>query len=136
MTDEVRLEGGSMTHVVRVGDTVRRSPGRQSAAVQALLRHLESEGVDGAPRALGFDAQGREIVSFIDGELGFMWDDDVLPTLGSLILTTRLTRRRRAGRVFRRTSRIALPGSVVSWMATAWFLTSHSSNLSSSGCSS
>ena len=85
MTDEVRLEGGSMTHVVRVGDTVRRSPGRQSAAVQALLRHLESEGVDGAPRALGFDDQGRETVTFIDGELGFVWDDDVLPALGSLI---------------------------------------------------
>ena len=85
MTDEVRLEGGSMTHVVRVGDTVRRSPGRQSAAVQALLRHLESEGVDGAPRALGFDDQGREIVTFIDGELRFVWDDDVLPALGSLI---------------------------------------------------
>jgi aminoglycoside phosphotransferase (APT) family kinase protein len=85
MTDEVRLEGGSMTHVVRVGDTVRRSPGRQSAAVQALLRHLESEGVDGAPRALGFDDQGRETVTFIDGKLGFVWDDDVLPVLGSLI---------------------------------------------------
>ena len=74
-----------MTHVVRVGDTVRRSPGRQSAAVQALLRHLESEGVDGAPRSLGFDDQGRETVTFIDGELGFVWDDDVLPALGSLI---------------------------------------------------
>jgi Ser/Thr protein kinase RdoA (MazF antagonist) len=85
MTDEVRLEGGSMTQVVRVADTVRRSPGRQSAAVQALLRHLESEGVDGAPRALGFDAQGREILTFVDGELGFMWDDAVLPVLGSLI---------------------------------------------------
>ncbi len=60
MTDEVRLEGGSMTHVVRVGDTVRRSPGRQSAAVQALLRHLESQGVDGAPRALGFDGVTRD----------------------------------------------------------------------------
>ena len=71
MTDDVRLEGGSMTHVVRVGDTVRRSPGRQSAAVQALLRHLHSEGVDGAPRALGFDDQGRETLTFIDGELGF-----------------------------------------------------------------
>ena len=66
MTDEVRLEGGSMTHVVRGGDTVRRSPGRQSAAVQALLRHLESERVDGAPRALGFDDQGRETVTFIE----------------------------------------------------------------------
>lgn len=85
MTDEARLEGGSITHVVRVGDTVRRSPGRQSAAVQALLRHLESEGVDGAPRFLGFDDQGREAVTFIDGELGFVWDDDVLPALGSLI---------------------------------------------------
>ena len=85
MTDGVPLEGGSMTRVVRVGDTVRRSPGRQSAAVQALLRHLESEGVDGAPRALGFDDRGRETVAFIDGELGFVWDDDVLPALGSLI---------------------------------------------------
>lgn len=85
MTDEVPLEGGSMTHVVRVGDTVRRFPGRQSAAVQALLRHLEAEGVDGAPRSLGFDDQGREKVTFIDGELGFVWDDDVLPALGSLL---------------------------------------------------
>jgi aminoglycoside phosphotransferase (APT) family kinase protein len=85
MTDEERLEGGSMTHVVRVGDTVRRSPGRQSAAVQALLRHLEAEGVDGAPRALGFDDQGRESVTFIDGKLGFVWDDEILPALGSLI---------------------------------------------------
>ena len=85
MTDEVRLEGGSMTHVVRSGDTVRRSPGRQSAAVQALLRHLEAQGVDGAPRALGFDDHGREIVTFIDGQLGFVWADDVLPALGSLI---------------------------------------------------
>jgi aminoglycoside phosphotransferase (APT) family kinase protein len=85
MADEVRLEGGAMTHVVRVGDTVRRSAGRQSAAVQALLRHLESAGVHGAPRALGFDDRGREIVSFIDGDLGFVWDDDVLPALGALI---------------------------------------------------
>jgi hypothetical protein len=34
---------------------------------------------------MGFDDQGREVVTFIDGELGFMWDDDVLPSLGSLI---------------------------------------------------
>ncbi len=85
MTDEVRLEGGSMSQVVRLGDTVRREPGRQSAAVQALLRHLESQGVDGAPRALGFDDQGRETLTFIDGQLGFVWDDEVLPALGSLI---------------------------------------------------
>ena len=85
MTDEVRLEGGLMTHVVRVGDTVRRSPGRHSAAVQALLRHLHSEGVDGAPRALGFDEQGRETLTFINGELGFEWNDDVLPALGALL---------------------------------------------------
>ena len=33
MTDEVRLKGGSMTHVVRVGDTVRSRRDPVSALV-------------------------------------------------------------------------------------------------------
>src|SRR5918911_1629843 len=40
MTDEVRLEGGSMTHVVRVGDTVRRS--HDAAASFDYLPHAGS----------------------------------------------------------------------------------------------
>lgn len=66
--DEVPLLGGSVAEsVVRVGDTVRRPIERWSTAVHALLRHLELVGFDGAPRFLGIDERGREVLSFIEG---------------------------------------------------------------------
>jgi aminoglycoside phosphotransferase (APT) family kinase protein len=54
---------------VRVGDTVRRPVHPRSAYVDDLLRHLAGAGFAGAPRPLGYDGQGRQIVSFIDGEV-------------------------------------------------------------------
>ncbi|MFF5176304.1 phosphotransferase [Micromonospora sp. NPDC000089] len=33
-----------------------------------MLRHLEGRGFAGAPRALGLDDQGRELLSYLDGE--------------------------------------------------------------------
>lgn len=66
--DEQRLPGGNTGGAVRVGDTVRRTAGRWTPAVHALLRHLEVVGFDGAPRARGFDDQGREIVTYLPGE--------------------------------------------------------------------
>ena len=53
--EEIPLADGSMTTVVRVGDTVRRPVGRWTPAVHSLLRHLEAVGFEGAPRVLGFD---------------------------------------------------------------------------------
>jgi len=50
---------------VRVGDTVRRQPGREF--VRELLGFLERSGWGGAPRFLGVDEQGREILTFVDG---------------------------------------------------------------------
>jgi tRNA A-37 threonylcarbamoyl transferase component Bud32 len=41
--------------------------------VHALLRHLEARGVDGAPRLLGVDDQGREVLEFVEGEV--VWPD-------------------------------------------------------------
>jgi hypothetical protein len=35
--------------------------------VHGVLRHLEAAGFDGAPRVLGFDENGREILTWIDG---------------------------------------------------------------------
>ena len=67
--DEIPLAGGNVTPVVRVGETVRRVPGPWSPAVHRLLDHLAARGVDGAPRFLGLDAQGREILSYITGEV-------------------------------------------------------------------
>jgi len=89
---------------VRVGDTVRRTSYAWSPAVVDLLQHVEREGFRGAPRALGFDDQGREVLAFIEGEVGrgeefipdeggrfdlrlpdFVWRDDVLVHLGALL---------------------------------------------------
>jgi len=65
---EVALTGGRQTPgVVRVGDTVRRPAGPHSPFVHAVLRHLERAGFDGAPRVLGTDERGREILSYVEG---------------------------------------------------------------------
>lgn len=62
------LPGGNMAGaVLRVGDTVRRRVGPWTPVVHELLRHLERLGFDGAPRAVGIDAHGREVLSFIPG---------------------------------------------------------------------
>ena len=67
--DEVPLPGGIANRglVVRIGETVRRPLRPTSAATAALLRHLEAVGFDGAPRHLGVDGRGREVLSFIQG---------------------------------------------------------------------
>lgn len=66
---EQRLAGGNTGGAIRVGDTVRRVPGAWTPSVHALLRHLETVGFDRAPRVLGFDAHGREVLSFLPGEV-------------------------------------------------------------------
>jgi aminoglycoside phosphotransferase (APT) family kinase protein len=69
-TDEVPLEGGVANRglVVRVGDTVRRPQRGTASATHALLGHLESCGFDGAPRFLGIDEKGREVLTYVEGE--------------------------------------------------------------------
>src|SRR4029450_3980440 len=62
--------GGTTSTVVRAGDTVRRNAGPWTPAVHALLRHLEYVGFTGAPRALGIDERGREVLSYLEGECG------------------------------------------------------------------
>ena len=64
---EEPLAGGGLGGAVRVGDTVRREPGSWNRAVHGLLGHLERVGFDGAPRVVGFDDKGREVLTFIDG---------------------------------------------------------------------
>ena len=69
-SDEHRLEGGWQTEVRRRADVVLRSAGPQSATVIALLRHLADEGFDAASRPVdgGFSSDGREQVTFVEGE--------------------------------------------------------------------
>jgi Phosphotransferase enzyme family len=67
--EEETLRGGTANRglVVRVGDTVRRPRTTYSESVHALLRHLEDRGFEGAPRHLGNDSDGREVLSYIEG---------------------------------------------------------------------
>ncbi|HMK10907.1 MAG TPA: hypothetical protein VK461_04975 [Acidimicrobiales bacterium] len=67
MNEEVLRGGVVNPSVVRVGDTVRRTPSAATPAVHDLLRHLEAKGSDGAPRALDFDDPGREVLSYVEG---------------------------------------------------------------------
>lgn len=66
---EVPLGGGAMRDgVVRVGDTVRRPHAQSSHAMRDVLVHLERAGFDAAPRWLGVDEQGRDILTWIEGD--------------------------------------------------------------------
>jgi hypothetical protein len=64
------LFGGTANRglVFRVGNTVRRPVSDTSASTHALLLHLADVGFAGAPRFLGIDDQGREVLSYVRGE--------------------------------------------------------------------
>jgi phosphotransferase family enzyme len=67
---EIELPAGDVTDgVVRVGDTVRRPPSETSEYVAAYLQHLTLMGFHGVPRFLGRDAQGRDVLTFLDGDV-------------------------------------------------------------------
>ena len=91
MAEEEQLAGGMdpAAGVVRVGDTVRRSAGGQ--AVRSLLLHLEAVGFEGAPRFLGTDEQGRDVLTFVDGDVplppypSWALTDSALEELGGLV---------------------------------------------------
>jgi len=90
VTEGEVLLGGDVSNVVRIGETVRRPTGPWSPAVHALLRHFEAAGFDGAPRVLGLDDDGREILSYVEGEPGL----PPVPTADVVIVAlARLVRR-------------------------------------------
>jgi hypothetical protein len=89
---EIPLAGGDVTvGVVRVGDTVRRPVGPHSPLVHALLAHLELAGFKGAPRFIGIDRAGREVLSYVDGEVAgrprppWIADEARLASVGRLV---------------------------------------------------
>jgi aminoglycoside phosphotransferase (APT) family kinase protein len=78
------LSGGGLSHVVKMGATVRRPVGPWTPPVHALLVHLERVGFDGSPRVLGIDDCGREILSFVFGEARAVVDDAALAAVARL----------------------------------------------------
>lgn len=94
MTQEEVLKGGNVNHIIRKENMVLRPTGYWSASVHELLKHLEKQGFEGAPRFLGIDDSDREILSFIPGEVPgneypelkpYMWSDETLVGLACLL---------------------------------------------------
>ncbi len=87
------LTGGNRNAgVVRVGDTVRRPAGPWTPAVHALLTHLRSVGFPGAPRPLGLDERGREVLEFIPGDVPWPSRVDLLEPDAAVVAVGRLVR--------------------------------------------
>ena len=56
--------------IVRIGGAVHRPAHWWTPAVHELLNYLETVAFPYSPRVLGFDAEGREVLSYIEGESG------------------------------------------------------------------
>jgi hypothetical protein len=91
MDDEQVLASDGVTYVVRVGDTVRRPTRPFTATIQTYLKYLHAGGFHEAPIPLGYDEQGREVLSFVAGDVpqeplpDYACTDEVLVRLGRLI---------------------------------------------------
>ena len=77
--------------VVRVGNTVRRPWAAHTDSVHAWLRHVRSAGFLAVPEPLGRDEQGREVLSWIDGDVaippypGWAGSDEFLVSVARLL---------------------------------------------------
>ncbi len=87
---EVPLPGGNTTGAVLIDDVVHKRASPWTPTVHALLRYLEDQGFDGAPRSRGFDDQGREMLTYLPGETvggrdpwpAWVWSDPLLIQTG------------------------------------------------------
>ncbi len=85
------LRGGNMGEVLRVGATVRRPAGPWTVRVQQHMRELRDQGLEFVPEPLGVDEDGREVVAFVEGDVGvypmphWIWSDDLLEQVGATL---------------------------------------------------
>jgi hypothetical protein len=70
MVDEEPLTTNDKRPIVRIGDKIHRPVHWWTPAVHDLLNYLASVGFPYSPRAFGADSDGREVLSYIEGESG------------------------------------------------------------------
>lgn len=70
---------------VRVGATARRPATGRTAFVQRLLGHLVATGAAWAPRPLGIDDEGREVITWIDGKVATSGADVDLQAMARVV---------------------------------------------------
>jgi hypothetical protein len=91
VSDEV-LPGGYVNQVIRVGNTIRRPPALRPELVRDLLRLFETHHWPAAPRFLGVDDTGRDMLSYVDGHVAWepvqppgVWSDASLVRIAQLV---------------------------------------------------
>ena len=97
-------------NVVRIGDTVRRPLQPWSASVHELLLHLEAIGFPYTPRVRGIDDEGREVLTYIDGESGTAGWAKVVDERGLVAMARLLREYHDAVRGFRPTAEAGWAG--------------------------
>lgn len=75
MPDQQTLTGGREGKITQAANTVIRPSNPWTPHVHAFLSFLHEQGFDCVPKPCGINADGREVVSFVDG----MVYNDVLP---------------------------------------------------------
>jgi len=76
------LPGGCENQVEKIGETVHRNV-KGHPMLHSYLLYLEKEGVQGVPRFLGLDEQGREILTYLPGKTMGRDFDHTHPCLGT-----------------------------------------------------
>lgn len=82
-----------MSQVALSGGTVIRKPTVASATIQWLLHHLRESGLDWVPEPLGFGDDGRELLSYLKGEVvdgvppDWFWQRDLLTDVARRLRT-------------------------------------------------
>lgn len=76
-----------------MGSTVRRPVRPFTATVQAYLGHLHRRGFRDAPEAFGYDGRGREVLSYVAGDVPVQPLPDWATGVDTLVALGRLIRR-------------------------------------------
>lgn len=92
MSEDV-LPGGVANRggVTRAGDHVLRPSNPHTPSIHRFLRAMHEAGFDGVPRPVGVDEDGRERITFIDGEVAlppypaWVQSDDALASIAALL---------------------------------------------------
>ncbi|HVQ43606.1 MAG TPA: aminoglycoside phosphotransferase family protein [Candidatus Saccharimonadia bacterium] len=90
---EIKLSGGAVSAPVKLGDTVRRNAGPWTPTIHALLDYLTERGLREAPRPLGMDERGREILTYMPGTAAHRPWPEVLKDADGLVQMTQWLRR-------------------------------------------
>jgi hypothetical protein len=92
---EIQLQGGvaNAGTVVRTGDYVLRPSNRHTPTIHRFLGFIPGAGFDGASHPVGVDADGRERLRFIDGDVPLVPYPDWAQTDEALGSIARLMRR-------------------------------------------